>query len=151
MVGQAFAPVLAVGEIGLQRGPACRRSNNAVPRFDGRGLDRVVALVSAGSAHADEQGRPSHSAQTRDESTSGGGLLGGLLEPVTPVVSSVSGVTDPIVSGVSRVAAPVVEPVVGVAEPVTAPLLAPVTEPLSPVLEVLAPVTEPLWAPLNRW
>ena len=75
----------------------------------------LVALVSAGSAQADEQER---SSQASGESTSGVGLLGGLLEPV-----------------------------VGAVEPVTAPLLAPVTEPLSPVLEVLAPVTKPLLGP----
>ncbi|MFD1146040.1 hypothetical protein [Saccharothrix hoggarensis] len=108
----------------------------------------LVALASAGSAQADEQDRPSRSSQTPGESTPGGGLLGGLLEPAAPAVSSVFEVTGPAVSGVSRVAAPVVEPVVGVVEPVvTAPLPAPVTEPLSPALELLAPVTEPLLGP----
>lgn len=101
----------------------------------------LVAMVSAGSAHADEHDRASRSSETRGGPDSGGGLLGGLL---APVVSSVSEVTDPVLSGVSQVAAPLVEPVVGVVEPVTAPLLRPVTGPLSPVLEVLEPVTGPL-------
>jgi hypothetical protein len=90
----------------------------------------LVALVSAGSAHADEHGSSSRPPEARGGSASGSGLLGGLLKPVT----------DPVLSGVSQVLAPVV----GVVEPVTAPLLAPVTESLSPVLEVLAPVTAPL-------
>ncbi|WP_143116277.1 hypothetical protein [Lentzea xinjiangensis] len=101
----------------------------------------LVALASAGSAHADEDDRSSPSSEIRGGSDSGKGLLGGLLEPV---VSPVAGVTDPVLSGVSQVVAPVVEPVVEAVEPVTVPLLTPVTEPLSPVLEVLAPVTGPL-------
>lgn len=87
----------------------------------------LLALVFAGSAHADQDDRSTGTSR---------GLLGGIVEPLAPVVS-----------GVAEAVAPVAEPVTGVVEPVTAPLLRPVTEPLEPVLRVLEPVTRPLLGP----
>ncbi|WP_367127654.1 hypothetical protein [Saccharothrix sp. HUAS TT1] len=103
--------------------PLVRRSLVAVGFLFGLGL---LALVTAGSAHAAEDSRSPGLL---------GGVLGGVVEPLSPVTAGVS-------------------EVVGAVEPVTAPLLEPVTgtvlEPvLEPVLEVLAPVTDPLLGPVE--